>query len=229
MRIGYILMLMISLAVAGCDASNGQNEQSAGNGEESAPAEETASSGSAYEATSEDEASDAETQSADNNDEAGGEKTNPSWMQPGDGEVAFDVIAGWSSQNNGWNFNGYADGEITVVVPKGAKVKIDFVSQDGNYPHSLIVIDDPRPEGNLPPQAGMGKAAFSRAYTLNPTQGFSSGKGGGMTFTADEAGDYLWYCGVPGHGPSGMWVYFKVRDDVDEAYVRIPSDAEGRR
>jgi len=225
MRIGYILMLMTSLAVAGCDASNGQSEQAAANGEESAAAEETASSGSAPGA----EASGSETENADSGDKAGGEKTNPSWMQPGDGEVAFDVVAGWSSQNNGWNFNGYADGEITVVVPKGSKVKIDFVSQDGGYPHSLIVIDDPRPGGSLPPQAGMDKAAFSRAYTLNPTQGFSAGKEGGMTFTADEAGDYLWYCGVPGHGPAGMWVSFKVRDDIDEPYVRIASGSEGRR
>ena len=50
-----------------------------------------------------------------------------------------------------------------------------------------------------------------------------------MTFTAQKTGDFLWYCGVPGHGPAGMWVYFKVRDDVDKPFVRIPSESEGRR
>jgi hypothetical protein len=32
-------------------------------------------------------------------------------------KVSMDVVAGFNPNNSNWNFNGYYDGEITVVVP----------------------------------------------------------------------------------------------------------------
>jgi uncharacterized cupredoxin-like copper-binding protein len=37
-----------------------------------------------------------------------------------------------------------------------------------------------------------------------------------MRFKAAPTGDYLVFCGVPGHGLSGMWIRLQVRGDVTE-------------
>ncbi len=230
-----LALLMALLLLGACGNSNGE-AQEAQSTTESSRTESSEPTGQASGSTGADEPT-RTAQASDNGADAGAdsqqgaeelEKLTPGWMGTEDGRVAFDVIAAWSSQNNGWNFNGYANGEITVVVPAGWRVSIEFASKDGNYPHSLVVIDDPRPEGSLPPKAGREAAAFSRAYTSKPTQGMRSGKEGRISFSADEAGDYLWYCGVPGHGPAGMWVGFKVSAEADKPYVLKEPEAEGR-
>jgi hypothetical protein len=50
-----------------------------------------------------------------------------------------------------------------------------------------------------------------------------------VAFEADEAGDYLWFCGVPGHGQSGMWTRFAVAADAEAPYVTVAADAEPGR
>jgi sulfocyanin len=142
--------------------------------------------------------------------------------------VEMDVVAGFNPNNSSWNFNGYHDGNMTVVVPEGWRVRIDFTSRDGNVPHSLVVIADPGRE-NLPMEAGREHTAISSAYPKSPIQGISAGDKDVISFTAKKAGDYLWFCGVPRHGLSGMWVYFKVSADADQPYVTIAEGAaEGR-
>lgn len=230
MRIGFPLLLALLLGIAGCDGGNSRAGQAAqGDGDPAAQEQVAANSAGAGAPASKEAASSGRSATDSPDSKATGEKVHPSWMTVEDSGVTFDVIAAWNAQNSGWNYNGYASGEITVVVPKGSRVEIDFVSQDASYPHSLVVIDDPRPEGSLPPQAGRDLAAFPRAYTINPTQGMGAGREGGMTFTADKAGDYLWFCGVPGHGTAGMWVAFDVRKGADEPFVRMKPGAKGRR
>jgi Sulfocyanin (SoxE) domain len=95
-------------------------------------------------------------------------------------------------------------------------------------PHSLVVMADPG-EANLPLQAGREQTAFARAYSRSPEQGISAGDQDVVSFRADEAGDYLWFCGVPGHGQSGMWTRFAVAADTDAPYVTIAVDAEPGR
>ena len=34
-----------------------------------------------------------------------------------------------------------------------------------------------------------------------------------VTFTADAAGTYTLVCYIPGHGTTGMWIYFVVSAD----------------
>jgi sulfocyanin len=154
----------------------------------------------------------------------------PSWMTVQDNpkDVTMDVVAGFNASNSNWNFNGYHDGAMTVVVPEGWRVRIDFTTLDGNMPHSLVVIADPGRE-NLPLEAGREHTAFSRAYSKSPIAGISPGDEDVISFTAKKAGDYLWFCGVPGHGQSGMWVYFRVSAEVDEPYITIAEGAEEGR
>jgi sulfocyanin len=158
------------------------------------------------------------------------ERLVPSWMkiEAAAQKVEMDVVAGFNTSNSNWNYNGYHDGDVTVVVPAGWSVRIDFTTRDGDTPHSLVVIDDPGKD-NLPLQAGREQMAFSRAYSKSPMQGISPGDSDVISFKASQAGDYLWFCGVPGHGQSGMWVYFRVAADADAPYITVAEGAESGR
>jgi sulfocyanin len=159
------------------------------------------------------------------------EQLVPSWMtiDPGANKVEMDVVAGSNPNNNNWNFNGYYEGGLTVVVPEGWRVEIGFTNRDANYPHSLVVIDDPGSEDALPEQAGREEVAIKRAYSKSPIEGIFSDEKDTISFKAAPAGDYLLYCGVPKHGLSGMWVYFKINADTEQPYVTIAESAEEGR
>jgi sulfocyanin len=158
------------------------------------------------------------------------EQMVPSWMaiDAGARKVQMDVVAGFNPNNSTWNFNGYYEGGMTVVVPEGWRVEITLSNRDGDVPHSLVVMADPG-EAELPLQAGREQAAFARAYSRSPEQGISAGNQDVVSFKADEAGDYLWFCGVPGHGQSGMWTRFVVAADASAPYVSVAADAEPGR
>jgi sulfocyanin len=158
------------------------------------------------------------------------ERTVPSWMtvDAGAQKVTMDVVAGFNPNNSSWNFNGYYEGDMTVVVPEGWRVEITLTNRDGDVPHSLVVMADPGAD-NLPLQAGREQAAFPRAYSKSPEQGISAGDQDTISFKADQTGEFLWFCGVPGHGQSGMWTRFTVEADTEEPYVNIAADAEEGR
>ena len=160
-----------------------------------------------------------------------GERLTPSWMSvdAGASDVAMDVVAGFNPSNSSWNFNGYYDGNATVVVPAGWSVRITLTNRDGDVPHSLVVIDDPGSPDDLPLQAGREQAAIPRAYSKSPEQGISAGDQDVVAFKAKEAGDYLWFCGVPGHGQAGMWIHFAVAADADAPYLTVAEGAEPGR
>ena len=158
------------------------------------------------------------------------ERVTPSWMaiDADRKTVTMDVIAGFNANNSNWNHNGYHDGDATVVVPAGWSVRMTFTNRDGDVPHSLVVMADPGPD-HLPMQAGREQAAFPRAYSKSPEQGISAGDHDTISFKAKEAGEYLWFCGVPGHGRSGMWIHFKVAADADAPYLEGAEGAEPGR
>jgi hypothetical protein len=112
--------------------------------------------------------------------------------------VTFELIAG------PFTFNGYRNGEGSLVVPSKASVVINFVNKDGT-PHSAAVISG---EGPIP-NAG-GEAAIPRAYTNKLLEGLAQEATDVMSFTVPESGTYRIFCGVPGHGLSGMWIWFRV-------------------
>ena len=122
--------------------------------------------------------------------------------------VTFELIGG----PRGFEFNGYANGSATLTVPSEAKVVMNFVNKDGT-PHSAEIISG---EGPLP-SAGV-DAAIPRAYTRQLSQGLAQEEGDVMRFTVPKSGTYRIFCGVSGHGPSGMWIWMK----VDPA-AKVPS------
>ncbi|MGH7544784.1 MAG: sulfocyanin-like copper-binding protein [Gemmatimonadota bacterium] len=141
--------------------------------------------------------------------------------------VQLAITAALTHVNGGWNFNGYANGDLTIAVPLGWRVHVDFVSRDANVPHSLgIITGEP---GKLPPSGdqALSNVAFRGAYTYPFTQGLGAYKAQSFDFTADKAGTFILYCGVPGHAASGMWDYFIVAEGLAQPVVTVKTRANG--
>ena len=141
---------------------------------------------------------------------SGGGLSTPdsTWLKwnPTTRTATFKLIAGIPGHaKSPFNFNGYTDGEFTLVVPESATVVINFVNEDGT-PHSAQVIPDARPIPNM----ALNDPAIPRAYTRAAGEGIPQFGTDNMRFKAAPAGDYLVFCGVPGHGLSGMWIRLKV-------------------
>jgi plastocyanin len=122
------------------------------------------------------------------------------WLSydPATNTVTFELIAG------PFTFNGFRNGQGSLVVPPKANMVINFVNKDGT-PHSAIVIsgDGPIPNAATDP-------AIPRAYTNKVLEGLPQEAGDVMRVPMPETGTYRIFCGVPGHGLSGMWIWLKV-------------------
>jgi hypothetical protein len=114
--------------------------------------------------------------------------------------VTFQLIGG----PTGFQFNGYASGGGTLVLPSNANVVMPFINKDGT-PHSAEIISG---EGPLPNAAV--DAAIPRAYTNQLLQGLPQEGTDTMRFQVPDKGTYRIFCGVPGHGLSGMWIWMRV-------------------
>ncbi|HWA16641.1 MAG TPA: sulfocyanin-like copper-binding protein [Gemmatimonadales bacterium] len=137
---------------------------------------------------------------------------DPSWLSwnATTRTTTFKLIGGLTGTGakSPFNFNGYTDGDLTLSVPQGSTVVVNFVNDDGT-PHSAEVIADKKPLPNM----SDGQPAIPRAYTRQALEGLAQGQTDVMRFTAAPPGDYLFFCGVPGHGLSGMWIRLKVTAD----------------
>jgi sulfocyanin len=143
----------------------------------------------------------------------------PSWVHPDPAhkKVSLKVIAANGGANGTLNFNGYANGQMTVTVPAGWRVHIDFVNSGaGALPHSLEVIRPvkPLPLQGIPP-------AIPRAESRDLIDGIPPQQTDSFDFTAAPAGQYLWVCGFPSHGTSGMWDRFNVSSSAKAPSVSV--------
>lgn len=132
---------------------------------------------------------------------------DPAWLQVDTAakSVTFQLIAGLTGLNGALNFNGFADGHLTLSVPEGWSVLIRFRNHDGMLPHSAEVIPDTHP---LPITAVA--PAFPRAETIRLTEGLISEQTDDLRFVANKGGAYLISCGVSGHAAAGMWIRLEV-------------------
>jgi FtsP/CotA-like multicopper oxidase with cupredoxin domain len=124
--------------------------------------------------------------------------------------VTLDVIAGKDASNNYWNFNGYANGNVTIIVPEGYAVTINFSNDDPNMAHSIGVTQRSTGPFSATP---IPTPAFPGGMSSNPTSMTDATKTGAMetiTFTAAIAGDYALVCLVLGHATAGMWINLRV-------------------
>ncbi|MDT8342001.1 MAG: sulfocyanin-like copper-binding protein [Longimicrobiales bacterium] len=138
-----------------------------------------------------------------------GQMTMPAWFTMDGNAVTLDIVAGQTSKGNYWNFNGAQFGEMTITVPVGSEVTINFSNSDPNMAHSIGVSQgfDTAP-AMLDPTP-----VFAGAISSNPTSMMEAtmpGQAETITFTASEAGEYTLVCYIPGHAVSGMWIHFNV-------------------
>lgn len=132
--------------------------------------------------------------------------------------VTFEVIAGMTTANGSLNFNGTKGGALTLGVPRGWRVTLNFVNRDKNLPHSVQVISA---QGAMP--IGPGTTAFPGAASTDPATGVP------MThpmepvrFVAATAGEYRIFCAVPGHGMAGMWMRLRVDPTARTPWISTP-------
>ena len=130
--------------------------------------------------------------------------------------VTLTLIAGETDANNRWNFNGYANGEATVVVPLGYTVTVNFENRDPAHHHSVGVLAR---AASYPPFFDEATPVFDGAITSNATSmAEATAPGGGtesITFVASQAGEYALVCPVPANAVTGMWIGFEVSESGD--------------
>jgi len=114
--------------------------------------------------------------------------------------VRVTIIAEETPANGGFNFNGYARGGMTLTVPVGWKVVMEFENA-GPLAHSLAVLPYASTQAAAPPNS----PAFSGAATKDLAIGLPRGTRETFTFVARRPGTYELTCGVPGHAVAGMW------------------------
>ncbi len=139
--------------------------------------------------------------------------TVPDWMTVDNAAqtVTMDIVAGSTDANNGWNYNGFYNGNATIVVPVGYTITINFQNDDQANPHSVGV--DPSSGGSWPAMFDDPQPVFEGAITSNPTDMASATMPGAsetITFVADAAGEYTLVCYIPAHAATGMWIFFTV-------------------
>ena len=139
--------------------------------------------------------------------DTGGSAQGPSAASGQDKFLKWDAgskTATFELQAGPFTFNGFSSGGGTLTLPPSANVVINFINKDGT-PHSAEVISG---EGAIPNQAV--DAALPRAYTNKVLEGLPQEGSDNMKFTVPASGTYRIFCGVPGHGLSGMWIWMKI-------------------
>ena len=123
--------------------------------------------------------------------------------------VHMTITAGLTDAVNYWNFNGATNGEMTITVPVGYEIVIDFKNNDPAMAHSLGISAETGGFGAMVDAT----PAFDGAVTQNPasmTDATMPGEEERIQFTADTAGEYTMVCYIPGHAATGMWIRFNV-------------------
>jgi sulfocyanin len=119
--------------------------------------------------------------------------------------VLFIMTAAYNNNNAGFNFDGYAKGDATYVVPTGYSVTFEFSNAE-KIPHSLGVTSNHTGTLNTP------VFGFGPVETAGAIAGIKQGVYQVVGLTADhtDIGKYFLTCLVPGHAASGMWVNFTI-------------------
>jgi sulfocyanin len=140
----------------------------------------------------------------------------PTWITTKGKTVNLTLIAAYNNVQSGFNFDGGANGKMTITVPRGDKVNVSF-SNKAPIPHSAEVVGFAKKPASLTTF----KPAFKGASSPNPTSGSPSGKTYKFSFTAAKTGKYLLVCAVPGHVAAGMWDNFVVSGSAKSGSIHF--------
>jgi alcohol dehydrogenase (cytochrome c) len=136
----------------------------------------------------------------------------------GDGSYEMALTSG-SGSGSGFNFSGYSDGEMTITVPEGARMSVDFTVKGSTHHSISITAAQNRDElQDFPP-------SFEGSSVENPSTGIANSTTS-FDFVADRQGRYALVCAVPGHATMGMWVWFEVGPSGSDASVTIGDETD---
>ncbi len=131
--------------------------------------------------------------------------TEADFMRLGDKPktVKIVLVATFTDDNHGMNFNGYSFGRATWFIPVGWTVEVEFINP-GPVPHSAIVIERADTK-----KLQMPEPWFEGGAVEKHLQGIAISKAS-FTFTPDEEGEFAFACGFPAHAIAGHWVALEV-------------------
>jgi len=151
-------------------------------------------------------------------------RIDPTWLSydSAASRLTFTLVAGLGGANGGMNFNGAVRGGIELTVPVGWHVTVKFRNADQIQPHSVVVIP-------MTPQvpATAGRPAFAGAASRQVVSGTNPDGHEDLVFTADHAGAYTIFCGVPGHGMAGMWIRLVVSAEATHPTIAAATRPPG--
>ncbi len=109
------------------------------------------------------------------------------------------LAAADGNDNSGYNFDGYANGQLVFTVPVGWTVE-GVLTNSGMMPHSAIIISQQAQQ-----TYDVSTPVFPGAETPDPSQGAGMGQAQHFSFVAAKPGVYVIACGISGHDADGMW------------------------
>jgi sulfocyanin len=132
--------------------------------------------------------------------------------------VHITLVATYSANNYGMNFNGFPYGKAVYRIPAGWNVEVTFINPSP-VPHSAVVV-----ERDQVKKLQVGEPAFKGGATPSATVGISSNKAA-FQFTADESGEYALACGFPSHALAGHWITLEVSASVAAPTLQLGDEA----
>ncbi len=109
------------------------------------------------------------------------------------------LVAAYDGTNSGFNFDGYARGQLAWTVPLGWRVRVTCVNR-GPLRHSCVVVQG----------LAATTPAFAGATTPQPAVGLLAGRTATFTFRATRTGVFRFACLVPGHEAARMYDVLRV-------------------
>ncbi len=109
------------------------------------------------------------------------------------------LIAGHPATDFQFNYDGYGNGTLVLLVPTGWQVTVQCLNKS-TVPNSCAVVDGPAAVEPLQP-------GWS---TPDPVRGLDPGQSASFTFAPADAGTYRIASLVRGSEASGMWLELRV-------------------
>jgi hypothetical protein len=109
------------------------------------------------------------------------------------------LIAAYPATDSQFNYDGYANGALTLTVPPGWAITLQCENH-GTVPNSCAVVSSSDSRAPMDPSWS----------TPDPTRGLDPGQSASFAFTPQEPGGYRIASLVDGHEASGMWADLEV-------------------
>ena len=109
--------------------------------------------------------------------------------------ATITVVPAYNRSYQGFNLNGYAKGEVDVIVPVGWSVTVRCLNTGLDGRHSCAIVRGPNAT----------HPALARASSPDPVHGLAHGQSASFSFFTKEPAVYRIASLVPGQQQSGMW------------------------